>query len=215
MMVSDRRNKTFKTFCNMVLSDAERLTWLSTNMKRIKWLSNYAPSIEITLPNHTLSLLDVVRVQTKGASGQGRYGVDCMAIVTATKDDHKVMLTLNTQGTALSYVPSFEVLSYSGTAITTALSDTGRIEDYFTLPLDVQIINHQGVVLTASTQITAVVDANHLTLADAPTYTQTDDIGIICLPTWVDAEALDQASYIWAADAAGAMSDAELGKVIP
>lgn len=215
MMTADRRNKAFKTFCKMILSDTERLTWLSTNMKRLKWLTNYAPSLELTLPNHTLNLLDVVSVQLTGGAGQGRYGIDCTALVTAIKDDYKVTITLNTQGSAMSYVPSFEIASYTGTAITTNLSDCLALLDYFVLPLDVQIINHQGAVLTAATHINAVVDANHLTLANAPTYTQTDDIGIICLPEWTAAALADQAAYIWAADAAGVMSDATAGKVIP
>jgi hypothetical protein len=210
---SDRRCKSLKTACRVKLPTAQRALFVTDAFKRLQWLGNYAPTLTLTLPNHSLYLGQTVLVSVRSVAGQGRYQiVNVPALVQRIGSDYSVNLVLNTSDTSANaaWVPSWEILSYSTTTLTLKNGEGLKLDDNWTLPLAGQIIASTGQVLEAAVDIHSAV-AGSVVVHTAPTYDQTIYKGILTLLNYTNAAADDALAYVWGSDA-GAMSDATAGK---
>lgn len=191
-------------------------------VERLRWLSNYAPTVTMELPGHKRQIGDqlLLSISNIAGQGQGRYTVDRIPCIVSGMgkgpNTDWIQLQLNTRDTTgiAAWVPSWEIASYSGATVTLKKGGGLLIEDVFTLPLTVQIIDSLGAVLDATRTILRVTDDDTLVLSAAPTYTPGTSIGIIALPDYTTASSTGQAKYTWAANTSGAMSNADDGKVL-
>jgi hypothetical protein len=187
--------------------------FVSDAFKRLQWLGNYAPTLTLTLPSHSLKLGQTVLVSVRTVAGQGRYQIASVpALVQRLDSNYSVSLVLNTSDTSLNaaWVPSWEILSYSGTTLTLRNAEGIKLDEGWTLPLNMQIIASTGQVLEAAVDVHSAV-AGSVVVHTAPTYDQTIYKGILTLLNYTAASADDQPAYVWVSSA-GAMSDATAGK---
>lgn len=210
---SDRRVKAIKTSCGVKFTDAQRDLFVTDAFKRLQWLGNYAPTLTLTLPGHSLTLGQTVSVSVRTVAGQGRYQiVSIPALVQRIGSDYSVNLVLNTSDTAsmAAWVPSWEIASYSTTTLTLKNGEGLDLDEHWTLPMTGQIIDGSGNVLEAAVDIHSAT-AGAVVVHTAPTYDQTIYKGILTLLDYTSADSDDQPAYVWAS-AAGVMSDASAGK---
>ena len=215
-LTSDRRAKELRTGCKARLTAAQREQWLDVNFRRLQWLCNYAPVIDLVLPGHDLELLQVVALSSSVLAGQGKpYGIDSVpGLVIGLSDDYRVQVALNTAVTAYfaAWCPSLEIASYSGAVCTLVHDDAERLFERYDLPIACQIIASDGSILTAAVNIVSIDSGGQVTLSAAPTYTQTTYQGILTLPNYTSADADDKTVFVWVSNTSGSMSDSTDGK---
>lgn len=184
-------------------------------LKILRWFNNYAPTLDLVVPNHSIEMGDIVNIEVNDIVGQGDYGVTNMpGIVVALTDDYGVRVVLNTADTAsqAAWAPSWEIDSYATTVLTLRKGGALAIESLVTLPFEGQIIRADGIAIGNYT-INSVTDDNTVVLATAPAYLQSTYRGILTLPDYTTStieNIID--SYVWAANSSGVMSNSDAGK---
>jgi hypothetical protein len=212
---SNMRTKEWKTALGAKLQN--RQAFIAQQIKRLQWFNSYVPTVTCEIPNHGLSIGEVVLVTFDSLAGQGRYGIkNIPALVTKLEGDESVQFCLNASATLNNalWCPSWHVASNVGATCTLqnaeGLSLT-LLSGY--IGMEVMCISYDGTFEEYNT-IASVTDANTIVLDSAPTWDLTKYQVIITMGLWGDAlvSAAHKSAFVWASDATGAMSDAAEGK---
>jgi len=185
-------------------------------LKVLQWFNSYAPTIDLVLPEHTISICDIVNISLDDMSGQGSYSVDSVAgLIVDLTDDYKVKVVLNTSKSTntAGYVPSWEIASYTGSTLTLNKGNGLKILDYLDAGDTMQIMSTFGTLETVT--LSSIPDDDTVILTAAPSYDQSLHSAFITLEDYTEATVTDfQSQFTWASNTSGVMSNADIGKVL-
>jgi len=94
--------------------------WSSVALRQMKWLSQYLPSVQVTLPDVELELGDAVNIKTELGAQTGYYGFSNMPGLVVGKKRYNYTIVLNPSATyqKVYWAPSALLLSQSGNDVT-------------------------------------------------------------------------------------------------
>jgi len=206
------RDKTWTSqIKNLATGDAFRIRIL----KLLKWFNNFAPVVDLVIPDYDIEICDVVNLEVDDMAGQGGYGVENLpALVVGKGDDFKIKAILNTSVSTQQapWVPSWEIESYTGGTLTLRKAEGLSLADVVDLPASMQILRADGTAIGNYTA-NSVTDEDTIVLSAAPTYNQSIYRGILTLKDYTDtSNSARTGKYVWCSNTAGIMSDSDPGK---